>query len=87
MPNDPVLPTLRAELTTARANAGAALEAQLKRAQELMREGRVTGDGDDNALAQYKAVLARDPTNTKARRGAQPDRTSAGRAGQCSARG
>lgn len=69
MPNEPVLPTLRAELTTARANAGAALETQLKRAQELLREGRVTGDGDDNALAQYKAVLARDPTNTKARAG------------------
>lgn len=69
LPNDPVLPGLRAELTTARANTGAALDAQLARAQELLRAGRMTGDGDDTAFAQYKAVLARDPDNPKARAG------------------
>lgn len=69
LPNDPVLPTLRAELTAARASAGAAIDTQVKRAQELLRSGRVQGDGEDNALAQFKAVLARDPTNAKARAG------------------
>lgn len=69
VPNDPILPTLRAELTAARANAGAALDAQLRRAQELMRAGRIAGDGEDTALAQYRAVLARDPGNAKARAG------------------
>ncbi len=69
LPNDPVLPTLRGELTAARSSAGAAIETQVKRAQELLRSGRVHGDGEDNALAQFKAVLARDPTNAKARAG------------------
>ncbi|WP_313916797.1 protein kinase [Tahibacter sp.] len=69
LPNDPVLPTLRGELTAARASAGAAIETQVRRAQELLRSGRVHGDGEDNALAQFKAVLARDPTNAKARAG------------------
>ena len=69
VPNDPVLPTLRAELTAARANTGAALDAQLRRAQELLRAGRVAGDGEDTALALYKAVLARDPNNARARTG------------------
>jgi tetratricopeptide (TPR) repeat protein len=69
LPNDPVLPTLRGELTAARASAGAAIETQVRRAQDLLRSGRVHGDGEDSALAQFKAVLARDPTNAKARAG------------------
>ncbi|MBL8296880.1 MAG: protein kinase [Rhodanobacteraceae bacterium] len=69
VPNDPVLPVLRAELTAARTSASLALDARLKRAQELLRAGRIAGDGEDNALAQYKAVLALDPTNAKARTG------------------
>ncbi|WP_257385838.1 hypothetical protein, partial [Tahibacter caeni] len=69
LPNDPVLPTLRAELTAARASAGAALEQRLKRGEELLRGGRIAGEGEDNALAQFKAVLARDPSNAKARAG------------------
>ncbi len=69
LPNDPVLPTLRAELTAARANAGAAIEAQVRRAQELLRAGRISGEGDDNALAVFKTVIARDPGNAKARAG------------------
>jgi len=69
LPNDPVLPTLRAELTAARASASAALEQRLKRGEELLRSGRIAGDGEDNALAQFKAVLARDANNAKARAG------------------
>lgn len=69
LPNDPALPNLRAELTTARTSAGVALDAQIKRAQELLRAGRIAGEGEDNALAQFKAVLARDAANAKARAG------------------
>lgn len=69
LPNDPALPNLRAELTTGRSNATAALEAQVKRGQELLRSGRVDGPGEDTALAQFKAVLARDPNNAAARTG------------------
>jgi serine/threonine-protein kinase PpkA len=68
-PNDPALPGLRAELTAARAGAVAALDGQLRRAQDLLRSGRVAGTGEDNALAQFQAVLARDPANAKARAG------------------
>lgn len=69
LPNDPALPNLRAELTAGRSNAAAALEAQVKRGQELLRSGRVDGPGEDTALAQFKAVLARDPNNAAARVG------------------
>jgi tetratricopeptide (TPR) repeat protein len=34
-----------------------------------MRAGRFTGDGDDNALARFRAVLATDPDNADARAG------------------
>ncbi|TDR43074.1 serine/threonine protein kinase [Tahibacter aquaticus] len=69
LPNDPSLPNLRAELTAARGNATAALDAQLRRGQELLRSGRVDGPGEETALAQFKAVLARDPNNSGARAG------------------
>ncbi|UXI67207.1 serine/threonine-protein kinase [Tahibacter amnicola] len=69
LPNDPSVPNLRADLQNARAAAGAALDAQVKRAQDLLRAGKVSGSGDDNALAQFQAVLARDPNNSKARTG------------------
>ena len=69
LPNDPALPNLRAELAAARTAVGAALDAQLKRAQELLRGGQVAGSGSDNALAQFQAVLARDPGNARAKAG------------------
>ncbi|HVH34137.1 MAG TPA: protein kinase [Tahibacter sp.] len=69
LPNDPALPTLRAELTAARSEATAALDQRIKRGEELLRSGRIAGDGEDNALAQFKAVLARDANNAKARAG------------------
>jgi len=69
LPSDPAIPNLRAELAKARESAGAALEAQLKRAQELLRAGRIAGGGEDNALALFQAVLARDPANARARAG------------------
>lgn len=69
LPNDPALPNLRAELAAGRNAAGAALDAQLRRAQELLRSGQVAGSGSDNALAQFQAVLARDPGNARAKAG------------------
>jgi len=56
IPSDPSIPNLRADLNNARAASGAALDAQLKRAQDLLRAGRMTG-GSDNALAVFQAVL------------------------------
>lgn len=69
LPNDPALPNLRAELTAGRSNAAASLEAQVKRGQELLRAGRIDGAGEDTALFQFKAVLARDPNHAAARAG------------------
>lgn len=68
IPSDPSIPNLRADLATARAAAGAAVDTQLAKAQELLRAGRITGTGE-NALALYQAVLAKDATNAKARAG------------------
>jgi len=69
VPNDPAIPNLRAELAKAREAAGAAVDSQLKRAQELLRSGRISGGGEDNALVLFQAVLAKDPNNAKARAG------------------
>lgn len=68
IPSDPSIPNLRADLATARTAAGAAVDAQLAKAQELLRAGRITGTGE-NALALYQAVLAKDTNNAKARAG------------------
>jgi tetratricopeptide (TPR) repeat protein/tRNA A-37 threonylcarbamoyl transferase component Bud32 len=69
IPGDPSIPNLRADLTTARTAAGAAIDAQLAKAQEHLRAGRISGAGADNALAVYQTVLAKDATNAKARAG------------------
>jgi len=69
LPADAALPALRGELAKARDEAQTAFEARVRRGQDLLRSGKAVGNGEDNALAQFQAVLARDPGNAKARAG------------------
>ncbi len=69
MPTYGDLPSLRAALSQARQQAQAAIDDHLAKADDALREGRVSGDGDDNALAQYQAALKIDPDNAKAKAG------------------
>ena len=63
------LPALRASLAQAQKQSDAAVQDHLAKGQADLRAGRFTGDGDDNALAQFRAVLAVDPDNAQARAG------------------
>ncbi|MEO8670397.1 MAG: protein kinase [Tahibacter sp.] len=69
LPSDPAIPNLRAELSKSRETSDASLDAQIKHAQDLLRAGRASGNGTDNALSVFQAVLAKDPANVKARTG------------------
>ncbi len=69
MPGYADLPSLRASLSQARQQAQAAIDAHLKQADDALRAGHVSGTGEDNALAQYQAVLKIDPNNAQARTG------------------
>jgi tetratricopeptide (TPR) repeat protein len=66
IPNYGELPALRAALVPVEKQDSADA---LNQAQEAMRAGRISGDGDDTALAHYKAVLAIDPDNADAKAG------------------
>lgn len=63
------LPSLRAAVAQARRQADAAVKDHLGRADADLRAGRFTGSGDDNALAEYRAVLAIDADNEAAKAG------------------
>lgn len=63
------LPALRASLAQAQKQSDASVQEYLAKGQADLRAGRFTGDGDDNALAQYRAALAIDPDNAQARAG------------------
>lgn len=69
MPTYGDLPALRAALSQARQKAQAAIDGHLQQADEALRAGKVSGEGDDNALAQYQAALKIDPDNAKAKAG------------------
>ncbi|WP_266183922.1 hypothetical protein [Dyella humicola] len=69
IPNYGELPALRAALVPADKADGAALADAISQAQDAMRAGRISGDGDDTALAHYKAALALDPDNADAKAG------------------
>ncbi len=69
MPTYGDLPALRAALSQARQKTRAAVDGHLSKADEALRAGKVSGPGDDNALAQYQAVLQIDPGNVKAKAG------------------
>jgi hypothetical protein len=63
------LPSLRASLAENRKQDDSAVTALIQQGNDAMRAGRFTGDGDDNALARFRAVLATDPDNADARAG------------------
>jgi tetratricopeptide (TPR) repeat protein len=69
LPNYAQLPTLRAALATLQAQAGTALTDAINQGNDALRAGRVVGDGDDTALAHFKAALALDPNNAQAKAG------------------
>jgi tetratricopeptide (TPR) repeat protein len=69
MPGYGNLPALRARLSQAQQQTKAAVDAHLKKAQDALRAGHFSGDGDDNALAQFQAVLKLDPDNAAAKAG------------------
>jgi tetratricopeptide (TPR) repeat protein len=63
------LPSLRAALSQARQQQQSSIDDHLTKADAALRAGKVSGDGDDNALAQYQDVLKIDPANAKAQAG------------------
>ncbi|MEN6540536.1 MAG: hypothetical protein ABFC67_13070 [Mizugakiibacter sp.] len=69
LPNYGDLPSLRAALAQAERDAQAAQDKRLADGEAFLRAGRFSGEGDDNALAQFNAVLAVDPDNARARAG------------------
>jgi hypothetical protein len=68
-PNNAALPGLRAARAQATQQDNAAVDADLQQGDEALRAGRITGPGDDTALAHYKAALALSPDNPQAQAG------------------
>lgn len=69
LPNYGELPALRAALVQADQQNNGALADALQQGQDALRAGRITGPGDDTALAHYKAALAIAPDNADAKAG------------------
>jgi tetratricopeptide (TPR) repeat protein len=69
LPNYGELPALRAALVQADQQSNGALAEALQQGQDALRAGRITGSGDDTALAHYKAALAIAPDNADAKAG------------------
>lgn len=63
------LPSLRAQVSAADRAADQQRDQYLAQGESDLRAGKVTGSGDDNAEAQFKAALAADPGNAKAQAG------------------
>ncbi len=68
-PNNGALPSLRAMQAQIRQQKSAALDAALTQGTQALRDGRISGVGDDTALAYFKAALALDPDNPQAKAG------------------
>jgi len=68
-PNNGALPALRALQAQNRQQDSSALDAALKQGMDALRAGRISGPGDDTALAHFKAALALDPDNAQATAG------------------
>ena len=66
-PNHPAIPELRGALAKLHESDSQALEQQLTHAEAQQRAGRI--GGDDGALAQFLAILKRDPANARAKTG------------------
>ncbi|WP_114240859.1 hypothetical protein [Dyella sp. C9] len=69
LPNYGELPALRAALVQVDQQNNGQLADAIKQGQDALRAGRITGDGDDTALAHFKAALAIDPDNADAKAG------------------
>jgi cellulose synthase operon protein C len=69
LPNHAQLPTLRASLSALQAQNGTALTDAINQGNDALRAGHIAGDGDDTALAHFKAALAIDPNNAQAKAG------------------
>lgn len=69
LPNYAQLPTLRAALSAAQAQASSALTDAINQGNDALRAGHIDGEGNDTALAHFKAALAIDPTNAQAKAG------------------
>ncbi|GLQ94780.1 hypothetical protein [Dyella acidisoli] len=69
LPNYAQLPNLRASLSALQAQANGALTDAINQGNDALRAGRIAGDGNDTALAHFKAALAIDPNNTQAKAG------------------
>ncbi|HJR12364.1 MAG TPA: hypothetical protein VJ833_00500 [Rhodanobacteraceae bacterium] len=69
LPRYSQLPTLRASVADADRASDSQRDQYLDKGQEYLRAGKVTGTGDDNAEAQFKAALKADPGNDQARAG------------------
>ena len=69
LPRYSQLPTLRASVAAAERDAESQRDQYLDKGQAYLRAGKITGAGDDNAEAQFKAALKADPDNDKAKAG------------------
>lgn len=68
-PNNGALPGLRAAQAERQKQQSGALDDALKQGMDALRAGRIAGNGDDTALAHFKAALALDPGNAQAAAG------------------
>jgi tetratricopeptide (TPR) repeat protein len=69
LPGYSQLPTLRANVAAADRSADAQRDQYIAQGNADLRAGKVTGSGNDNAEAQFKAALAADPGNAAAQAG------------------
>ncbi|RUL76852.1 hypothetical protein [Dyella choica] len=69
LPNYAQLPTLRASLSALQTQTNGALADAINQGNDALRAGRIAGDGNDTALAHFKAALAIDPNNAPAKAG------------------
>jgi tetratricopeptide (TPR) repeat protein len=69
LPNHGALPALRAQQAQQRQQNREALDDAIRQGRAALGEGRISGPGDDTALAHFKAALALDPDSRDARAG------------------
>jgi len=69
LPRYSQLPTLRAAVAAADRDSDSQRDQYLDKGQAYLRAGKITGTGDDNAEAQFKAALKADPGSDQARAG------------------